>query len=99
MADDADAVDAQQRRAAVRAVIVAADQRLQRLLAPCRAPRPEPPSSSLARHLHDELEDALADLEHDVADEAVGDDDVARALVDVAAFDVADELLLAAGWR
>ena len=98
VADDADAVDAQQRRAAVRAVVVAVDQRLQGLLR-LVALRVEGAEQLLGGHLHDELEDALADLEHHVADEAVGDDDVARALVDVAALDVADELLAAAGWR
>src|SRR5262249_30562274 len=34
------------------------------------------------------------DLEDDVADEALGDDDFAHALVDVAPLDVADELVL-----
>ena len=48
----------------------------------------------LADDFHDEIEHAFAHLQDDVADEAVGDDDVADALVDVAAFDVADELVL-----
>src|SRR5204862_218228 len=47
----------------------------------------------LGGHLHHEVKDALAHLEHDVADEAIGDDDVADALVDVATLDVAGELL------
>src|SRR5437773_1769574 len=47
----------------------------------------------LTRPLDDELEDAFADLQDDVADEAVGDDDVADALVNVAALDVANEAL------
>ena len=43
------------------------------------------------QHLHHELEDAFASLQHHVADEAVADDHIGHAALNVAALDVADE--------
>src|SRR5262249_12092107 len=92
VADDADPVDPQERRAAVLAVVVAVDEILQGLL-PQRLLRLERFEQLLAGHLHRKLEDTLAHLQDHVADEAVRDDHVADALVDIAAFDIADETL------
>src|SRR5262245_37300403 len=92
VADDADAVDAQERSAAVFAVVVAVHQSLQRLLA-LLAFDIKSGEDFLKRHLHDELEDALASLQHHVADEAIADHDIRGAAVNVAALDIADELL------
>src|SRR5215471_17168947 len=92
VADDADTVDAQQRSAAVFAVVVAVDQSLQRLLA-LLAFDIKSGEDLLKRHLHDELEDALAGLQYHVPDKAVTDHDIGGAAVNVAALDVADELL------
>ena len=48
------------------------------------------------QHVLDDVHQTLADLQRDVADEAVADDDVGLAGVDVPALDVADEIRCAA---
>jgi len=48
----------------------------------------------LADHLHDEIGHAFAYLEHNIANVAIGDDDVANAAIDIATFHVADERIL-----
>src|SRR5262249_20815207 len=92
MTNDADAVDPEQGRTAVSTVIVAVHQRLEDFLrrGPFRAQAPE---QLLAYGLHDEVEDALADFEDNIAHEAIGDDDIARPSVDISTLNVADELI------
>src|SRR5690349_590203 len=46
----------------------------------------------LAQHVLDELDEAFADLERDVAREAIADDDVGLAGEEIARFEVADEV-------
>ena len=85
--DDADAVDAEQRRAAVLGVVELLERVHHRFLIDAR----------LGEQADDERRDRLVELEHDVADEPVADDDVDRAAValpgrQVAPLDVADEV-------
>src|SRR5437773_9532317 len=96
VADEADAVHAQQGR---RAVLLPVDP----LLDPaqggpqeqCPGARQPVATQLLAHHVREQAGDALGGLEHDVAGEAVGDDHVATALEHVAALDVADEVEVA----
>ena len=91
MADDADAADAEQRRAAVLGII---DAFLEIEEGAFRQDVADLAGNGglerLAEEVADHLDETLADLEGDVADEAVADDHVDVAAVDVAAFDVAD---------
>ena len=87
MADDAHALDAEQRRAAVLGVVELLECRHDLALL----------HASLDQQPHHERRDRLVELEHDVADEAVTDDDVEVAGVaaaggQVPALDVADEV-------
>ena len=90
--DDAQARDAEQRRAAVLRIVDALAE------APERPPRQqvahlarERALQLLAEQLLDHLDQALAQLQRDVAGEAVAHDDVGLAREHVAGFDVADE--------
>ena len=88
-----DALQADQRRAVVAARIDALLERHQRGI---RGERRQL-AQRIARELRlqevvEHHDQALGDLERDVADEAVADDDVGRALVDVVALDVAVEV-------
>ena len=95
------AAQAQQRGAVVAAVV---DAVLEAVAAP--AARPAPPAWSTALRVNSCLmklvehrRQPFGGLQHDVADEAVADDDVGRALEDVVAFDVAVEVEMPAGGR
>ena len=93
MADDANAVDAEQRSAAEGTVVEAAEQALHRhqRLVPFHIQRAD---HVLIHLIHHELEDAFAQLQDDVAGEAIGHDHVGGTAVNVAALDVADEAIL-----
>ena len=95
---DDDAAQAQQARAVVAALI---DARLNALRTGSRdEPREfgeEVAGELLAQVSGEHLRDALGGLQRHIADEAVADDDVGRALVDIVAFDVAVEV--EARWR
>src|SRR5438132_5008380 len=93
MANDADAIDAEQRGAAECTVMEAAKQPRHSRESPV-ALRVQNPDDVLLHQAHHEVEDALAQLQDDVAGEAVGDDHVGGAAVDVAALDVTDETVL-----
>ena len=93
MADDGDAGDAEQRRAAVLRVVDAAAEAPERPPRQQRAdPHRERARQLLAQQVLDDLDEPFADLQRDVAGEAVADDHVGVAAVDVAPFDVADEV-------
>src|SRR5262249_31683257 len=81
VADDTDAVNAENRCASVGAISVAVDQSLQRSLS-LSLFLSKRVGELLAGHLDQEIEDAFAYLEDHVADEPIGDDDVASALID-----------------
>src|SRR6185437_7220242 len=93
MADDHRTANAQQRRTAIFAVI-------ETLLEggeggarePVAQPRLPAAGQQLAQQAAHGLDQSFADLERDVADEAVADDHVHRAVVEVAPLDVADEV-------
>ncbi len=98
VADDADAVDAEQHGAAVG---VGVEWLVERRAGPAAARRPPALSSALAANaleqgLDERLDAALERLQHDVAGEPVGDDDVDVVGHEVAALDVADEVDAAA---
>ena len=89
VADDADAAHAEQRRAAVLGVIEMLRAPLRACL--CRSPARRARGSTIIGI------DGLVELEHDVADEAVADDDVDRAAIaraggKIASLDVAVEV-------
>ncbi len=90
MADDAYAVDSQERSAALGAIVVALMQRLQGLQS-FGLLGIESPHQLFANHLHHEIGYAFTDFENNVADVTIGDDDVANAPIDVSSLDVADE--------
>src|SRR5437588_1593859 len=92
VANDADAVYSEQRRPALGTVVVVVHEGLQRLLTFLTLGF-ERAQDFLGHHFNSKLKDPLAYLQHDIADEAIGDNHVAGAAIDVAAFDVADELL------
>ena len=94
MADDDDAVDAEQRRAAVLRVVHAPAEPPERALREqvadtCRERARRAPRRSSVSTMSTRLS---LDLQHDVAGEAVADDHVGHARVDVARLDVADEV-------
>ena len=93
VADNADAVHAQKRGAAQLVIVVAFDDVLQRELRQ-RHFGLERAEDFLGDDFHDEVEDPFTDFQDDIADESLGDDDLADSLVDIAAFNVADELVL-----
>ena len=87
-----DAGDAEQRRAAVLGVVDAAPEMPQRAARQQRAdPHGDGARQLFAQQTLDHVDEPLADLQRDVAGEAVADDDVGLAAVDVARLDVADE--------
>ena len=89
---------AQQRGAVVAAVIQALLQRRQHRVGADRAQLGQQIAAELLTHeLHDHLRQPFAGLEGDVADEAIAHHDVGRALEDVVALDVADEVEVARG--
>ena len=91
--DDAEAVEAEERRAAVLGVVDAPAEAAERLarqqVADARAERRR---QLVVQQALDRLDQPFADLQRDVAGEAVADDDVDVAGVDVAPLDVADEV-------
>ena len=93
VADDGDAGDAEQRRAAVFRVVDAPAEMPQR---PPRQQRSDAHRDRarqlLAQQILHHVDEPLADLQRDVAGEAVADDHVGVAAVDIARLDVADEL-------
>src|SRR5688572_26713978 len=90
VADDAAAVDAEERRAAVLGVVDALLEVVHRPLEHQRADLARRRPGELgAEHLADHLAEGLAGFEDDVADEPVADHDVGVAVEDVAAFGVA----------
>src|SRR5688572_22169205 len=93
VADEDDAVDAEQRRAAVLGVVELLLQALEGGPHEERAElRLEVATDLLARALGNVADHGLGQLEHHVAGEAVGDDHVHLAPQDVPALDVADEV-------
>src|SRR5688572_2478858 len=92
MPDEAQAVDAEERRAAELRRVDAAGESSE---GGTRQHRPEARGGRrrqfLAQHRPDRADDAFADLQRDVAGEAVADDDVRLALEQVTGLDVADE--------
>src|SRR5690349_13682306 len=98
VADEAHAVDAQERGRPVLLPVDALLDPAQRGPHEERAGACKPAARQLlAHHVGEQRGDALGGLEHDVAGEAVGDDDVAAALEDVPPLDVADEVEMARG--
>ena len=93
MADDADAVDPQERRSAVFRVVEApcsATEQGHHLGARRGQPRVR---SHLALHQgHDKLSRAFAGLQHHVARESITDNDICRMVEDIPPFNVADEV-------
>src|SRR5215472_6114400 len=93
VAYDADAADAEQRSAAVLGVINALLEVVKGFAAQQRAHlRCDGGLKALAQGGGDEFGDAFTGLKSDVADESVADDDVGPAVVEVAAFDIPDEV-------
>src|SRR5215510_4923472 len=93
VADEADAVDAEQRRGAVLLPVDARAQARERALHEQGAEHGERVLLHLVAHrAAEEARGALGGLQEHVAGEAVGDDDVAGPLEQVAAFDGADEV-------
>ena len=93
VADDANAVDPQQRGPAIGTVVVFMNQGSQdRMgLVPFHV---EGFAQLVCHHFHHELEQPFAHFEHHVADKAFGDHHVAGPAVDVTAFNVTDELVM-----
>src|SRR5215471_13718029 len=93
VADDASAAHAEQRSAAILGVIQALLERRESTLGKRIADLTgDGGLQRIAEEFLEHVHQALADLECDVADEAVANDDVDLARVHVAAFDVADEI-------
>ena len=91
--DDAHALDAQQRRAAVLGIIHALLEILEsRARQHVSDFARDGGFQRLAQHLVDHVHQAFAHLQRDVADESVADDHVGLAGEDIAAFHVADEM-------
>src|SRR5262249_8686091 len=92
VANDANAVDTQKGCAPMRAIVVAIDDIGEGLLSHAAL------LGQLAQYvfgncLHREIKDPFAHLEDNVAHESIRHDYVASALINIAAFDIADELL------
>src|SRR5262245_32712865 len=98
VADEADAVDAEQRRRAVLLPVDARAQPVERALHEQRAEHGERVLLDLVAHgAAEEARRALGGLQEHVAGEAVGHDDVAGPLAHVAALDRADEVAMPRG--
>src|SRR5690242_10233835 len=93
VADDGDALDAQQRKAAVFPVVQLLEEALERgLHEPAAELRAQVGQERALQPLAHHLRHALGALEDDVAYEAVAGDDIEAAVPDIAAFGVADEV-------
>ena len=93
MADDGDAADAEQRRAAIFRGIGAFAEAIEGVFREHVADlRFQAALDGFFQHAADVLDEAFADFQGDVADEAVADDHVHVAAENVAAFDVADKI-------
>ncbi len=91
--DDADALDAQQRRSAVLGVVEALFEIGERAARQQRSDLPR--DGCFERFLKsgaDQVGDAFGNLQGDIADESVGDDHIDFSIVEIAAFDVADKI-------
>ena len=92
MADDAGAIDAQQRRAAFFAVLETPTDILERTLG--QSAFGVEPSNHFGRYrLEEEVGHTLAHFEDHVADEALADDDIHSAGIEITAFDVPEVTL------
>src|SRR5438132_1304663 len=92
MANDANAVDTEERSATVFAVVITIDNRLEDRMR-AGALGVQRIQDFFADDRHHKIENAFTNLEHDVADEAVRYHDVANALVNIAPFYVAREVI------
>ena len=93
MADDASSADAEERRAAVFGVIHPLFQTIERALREERARFARDALRQLvAQRSRHEFAERFRRFQYDIADESIADDDIGVAVVDVAAFGVADEV-------
>ena len=92
MADDAGAIDPQERRTAFFAVLESPTDILERSFG--QSPFGIKPTNDFGRYgLEEEVSHSLAHFEDHVADEALADDDIHSAGIEITAFDVPDVTL------